>query len=227
MVKIAPSVLSADFSQLKNQISLVEKAGADWIHLDVMDGHFVPNITFGTLIIEGIRNLTDLPLDAHLMIEHADRYLKDFVSAGVNNLTVHYEACPHLWNVIEKIHSMGIQAGVTLNPATPITLLEPVLNMVDLILVMTVEPGYGGQKFIPQMIKKINWLYQYKLDNNLNFHIQVDGGIDPVTTPIVVEAGANVLVAGNAIFKAKDIESAVNTLRDAADKAEMIRMKGR
>ncbi|HPG38024.1 MAG TPA: ribulose-phosphate 3-epimerase [bacterium] len=227
MVKIAPSVLSADFSQLKNQINLVEKAGADWIHLDVMDGHYVPNITFGPLIIEGIRNLTQLPLDAHLMIENADRYIKDFVSAGVNNLTVHYEACPHLWNVIEKIHELGIQAGVTLNPATPVTLLEPVLNMVDLVLVMTVEPGFGGQKFIPEMVKKINWLYQYKLNNNLNYHIEVDGGIDAETTPLVVEAGANVLVAGNAIFNTKDIETAVYTLRDVANKAIAIRNKGK
>ncbi len=217
MVKIAPSILNADFSQLSSQVGQIVEAGADWIHLDIMDGHFVPNITFGPFIVEGIRKLTDHPLDVHLMIENADFYIDDFKNAGADIITVHYEACPHLWRTIDKIHSLGIKAGVTLNPATPVTLLEPVLPKVDMVLVMTVEPGYGGQKFIPAMTKKIEYLHQYKMDHGLSFDIEVDGGIDASTAPVVVKAGATVLVVGTYIFKNENIKNALITVRSAAD----------
>jgi len=217
MVKIAPSILNADFSQLSDQVTKIVEAGADWIHLDIMDGHFVPNITFGPFIVEGIRKLTDRPLDVHLMIENADFYIDDFKNAGADNITVHYEACPHLWRTIDKIHSLGIRAGVTLNPATPVTLLEPVLPNVDMVLVMTVEPGYGGQEFIPAMTQKIEYLHQYKLNHGLSFDIEVDGGIDTSTAPIVVKAGANVLVVGTFIFKNIDIRKALITIRSSVN----------
>jgi len=217
MVKIAPSILNADFSQLSDQVTKIVEAGADWIHLDIMDGHFVPNITFGPFIVEGIRKLTDRPLDVHLMIENADFYIDDFKNAGADNITVHYEACPHLWRTIDKIHSLGIRAGVTLNPATPVTLLEPVLPNVDMVLVMTVEPGYGGQEFIPAMTQKIKYLHQYKVNHGLSFDIEVDGGIDTSTAPIVVKAGANVLVVGTFIFKNIDIRKALITIRSSAN----------
>ncbi len=217
MVKIAPSILNADFSQLSAQVGQVIEAGADWIHLDIMDGHFVPNITFGPFMVEGIRKLTDRPLDVHLMIENADFYIDDFKNAGADNITVHYEACTHLWRTIEKIHSLGIKAGVTLNPATPVTLLEPVLPLIDMALVMTVEPGYGGQKFIPAMTQKIEYLHQYKLTHGLVFDIEVDGGIDTSTAPVVVKAGATVLVVGTFIFRNENIKKALNTIRSSVN----------
>jgi len=216
MVKLAPSILSADFSRLSEQIKLVEKAGADWIHLDVMDGAFVPNITFGPLIISGVRKITDLVLDAHLMIENADFYLQDFKDAGVDQITVHVEACPHLWATIDKIHQLGLKAGVTLNPATPVSLIEPVLNKVELVLVMTVEPGFGGQSFIPEMLDKISALYEYKSTHHLSYHIQVDGGIDEKTAPLVVRAGADVLVSGSSIFGTNDVWTAAQNIKKVA-----------
>ncbi len=216
MVKLAPSILSADFSRLSEQIKLVEKAGADWIHLDVMDGAFVPNITFGPLIISGVRKITDLVLDAHLMIENADYYLQAFKDAGVDQITVHVEACPHLWATIDKIHHLGLKAGVTLNPATPVSLIEPVLNKVELVLVMTVEPGFGGQSFIPEMLDKISALYEYKSTHHLSYHIQVDGGIDEKTAPLVVRAGADVLVSGSSIFGTNDVWTAAQNIKKVA-----------
>ncbi|MBN1481055.1 ribulose-phosphate 3-epimerase [candidate division KSB1 bacterium] len=216
MVKMAPSVLSADFSRLGEQIMSVENAGADWIHLDIMDGHFVPNITFGPLIIAGIRKLTTLPLDAHLMIENADDYLESFSDAGVDQITVHVEACPHLWATIDKIHSLGRKAGVTLNPATPVSLLEPVLHKVELVLVMTVEPGFGGQQFIPEMLDKIVFLHDFKRQHALDYEIQVDGGINETTAPSVVKAGATVLVAGSSIFDAAHIADAFQRIKNSA-----------
>ena len=215
MATIAPSVLSADFSCMADQIKQVEQGGGDWIHLDIMDGHFVPNITFGPFIIKSLRKLTNLTFDAHLMISNADDFITAFSDAGVNRLTVHYEACPHLWRTLDHIHEHGMKAGVTLNPATPVSLLEPVLHMVDLVLVMTVEPGFGGQKFIPEMLKKIEYLYRYKVTNKLSYHIEVDGGIDKHTAPLVVSAGADVLVAGNAIFNQGDIAAAIHEIRQS------------
>lgn len=216
MIKIAPSILSADFSVLGEQIRRVEAAGADWIHLDIMDGHFVPNITIGPLVIAGVRKVTHLPLDAHLMIEDADRHLESFQRAGVDQVTVHVEACPHLWATIDKIHALGLKAGVTLNPATPVSLIEPVLHKVELALVMTVEPGVGGQKFIHETLAKITALHEFKIAHGLTFEIQVDGGIDQTTAPLVVRAGATCLVAGNAIFPEPDIEQAFLNLKNAA-----------
>jgi len=217
MVKIAPSVLSADFSNLAEQVGLAEKGGADYIHLDIMDGHFVPNITFGPMVVKSIRKITDITLDVHLMIENADRYLKAFREAGADILTVHYEACTHLWRTIDTIHGLGAKAGVTLNPATAIDLLDPVLGKIEMVLVMTVEPGFGGQKFIPEMIDKVTFLSRVKKEKGLDFDIEVDGGIDVETAPQVVKAGANVLVAGSSIFGKKDIASAIKNLKKAAD----------
>ncbi|NOY61450.1 MAG: ribulose-phosphate 3-epimerase [Calditrichaeota bacterium] len=217
MVKIAPSVLSADFSNLTEQVGLAEKGGADYIHLDIMDGHFVPNITFGPIVVKSIRKITDLTLDVHLMIENADHYLKAFREAGADILTVHYEACTHLWRTIDTIHELGAKAGVTLNPATAINLLDPVLEKIEMVLVMTVEPGFGGQKFTPEMIEKVTYLSHVKNEKGLDFDIEVDGGIDVETAPQVVQAGANVLVAGSSIFGKKDIGSAIKDLRKAAD----------
>lgn len=222
MVKIAPSVLSADFSKLAEQIKIVEEAGADWIHLDLMDGQYVPQITFGPLIIKGIRKLTTLTLDAHLMIEDADAQLEPLKDAGVDQITVHVEACPHLWKTIDHIHSLGLKAGITLNPATPISLIEPILHKIELVLVMTVEPGFGGQTFIPEMIDKVAALHNWKKNRNLNFEIQVDGGIDETTTPQVVKAGATVLVSGSSIFGEPDIADAFQRIKKAADDAFLL-----
>ena len=219
MVKLAPSILSADFSKLSEQIKTVEAAGADWIHLDVMDGHYVPNIMFGPLIIAGVRKVTDLTLDAHLMIENADNYLELFKNAGVDQITVHVEACPHLWATIDKIHALGLKAGVTLNPATPVSLIESVLHKVELVLVMTVEPGFGGQVFISEMLDKIKTLCDFKTLHKLNYHIQVDGGIDETTAPLVARAGADVLVSGSSIFGAPDIKVAISRIKEAANRA--------
>ena len=221
MVKIAPSVLSVDFSKLSEQVKMAVDGGADWIHLDVMDGHFVPNITFGPFIIEGIRKLTDLPLDVHLMIENADRYLADFKNAGADYITVHCEACPHLWSTIDTIHELGVNAGVTLNPATPIQLLDPVLERVDLVLVMSVEPGFGGQKFIKQSVEKISYLSDVKQAKGYNYEIEVDGGIDPNTAKLVSKAGATVLVAGSSVFKSANIPAAIDNLRQSAQLAKL------
>jgi len=219
MVIMAPSILSADFSKLSEQIRIVEHAGADWIHLDVMDGHYVPNITFGPLVISGVRKLTSLPLDAHLMIENADKYLADFADAGVDQITVHVEACPHLWATLDKIKELGLKSGVTSNPATPVQCLEPVLSRVDLVLVMTVEPGFGGQTFISQTLEKVAYLRELKRRHGYTYHIQVDGGIDEHTAPRVVGKGANVLVSGSSIFGADDITEAFNRIKEAGESA--------
>ena len=215
-IKIAPSILSANFSNLEKQISLIEKGGVDWIHLDVMDGNFVPNISFGPLIVQSIRPITKLPLDTHLMIRNPDQFLDLFKAAGADHLTVHVETCPHLHRTVERIHTLGLKAGVTLNPATPVSTLREILPYVDLVLVMTVNPGFGGQKFIRSMLRKVREVAELISAIKPQVLLEVDGGVDEDTAPELVEAGANVLVAGNAIFSKKNIPQAVRSLRKAA-----------
>ncbi|MBL8045478.1 MAG: ribulose-phosphate 3-epimerase [Anaerolineales bacterium] len=200
-MKLAPSILSADFGRLAEQIAQCEASGADWIHVDVMDGHFVPNVTIGPLVVEAARRATQLPLDVHLMIEQPERYLADFAKAGANRLTVHVEACPHLHRTLQQIKELGVNAGVALNPATPASAVSEVLIEVDLVLVMTVNPGFGGQKFIHSTFPKITYLRQQLAAQNPSAVIEVDGGIDANTLPLAAQAGATVFVAGNAVFK--------------------------
>ena len=215
MVKIVPSVLSADFSKLGDEIKAVEDAGADWIHIDVMDGHFVPNITIGPPVIESIRKVTDLPLDVHLMIENSDRYIKSFVDAGADILSVQVEACPHLNRTVQLIKELEVKAGVVLNPATPLSSLEEVLHELDMVLLMTVNPGFGGQTFIPSMLGKISNLNDIMNSYEDKIELQVDGGINPENAGDIKESGASVLVAGSAIFKSKDYKKAIKNLREA------------
>lgn len=217
MVTIAPSVLSADFANLASQIQLAEKGGADWIHVDVMDGRFVPNISIGPPVVRSIRKATKLPLDTHLMVADADLYLEAFKEAGSNRLTVHVEACKHLHRTVERIKELGMSAGVTLNPATPADSLSEILSYVDLVLVMTVNPGFGGQKFIQPMLNKIREIHEMAASLNPKIYIEVDGGVDETNVASIVKAGANALVAGNAIFSKKDIAQAVRDLRKAAE----------
>ncbi|OEF98540.1 ribulose-phosphate 3-epimerase [Desulfuribacillus alkaliarsenatis] len=212
-IKIAPSILSADFAKLGDEIKLVEKAGVDMIHIDVMDGHFVPNITIGPLVVKAIKPITSLPLDVHLMIENADLYIADFCKAGADIITVHAEACTHLHRTIQLIKSHGVKAAVSLNPATPLNVLEYVLPDVDMVLIMSVNPGFGGQSFIPSAITKIKQLKQMIDEQNLNIDIQVDGGVNDKTAKEVINAGANVLVAGSYLFGHEDIDNRVRLLR--------------
>jgi ribulose-phosphate 3-epimerase len=215
MVYVAPSILSANFAKLGEEIKEAEIGGADWIHVDVMDGHFVPNITIGPLVVEAIRPVTKLPLDVHLMIEQPDRYIPDFVKAGADLISVHVEACTHLHRTLHLIKQSGVKAGVVLNPATPISLIEHVLDeQLDLVLIMTVNPGFGGQAFIPGMLNKIRTLREQANAKGLTgLHIEVDGGINEVTARQVAEAGANVLVAGNAVFGQSDRAEAISRIR--------------
>ena len=214
MIKIAPSILSADFAKLGEEIQEVERGGADYIHVDVMDGHFVPNITLGPLIVESIRPITELPLDVHLMIENPDLYIADFAKAGANIISVHVEACPHLHRTIQAIKQLGVKAGVVVNPATPVSTIEHVLEDVDLVLLMTVNPGFGGQSFIHSVVQKIRQVSQPIRETNLSVEIEVDGGVNPETARICVEAGANVLVAGSAIFNQRDRKQAIQQIRN-------------
>jgi len=215
MTKIAPSILSADFSRLGDEIKAVEDAGADWIHVDVMDGHFVPNITIGPPVVESIRKVTDLPLDVHLMIENADGYIKSFSEAGADILTVHAEACPHLNRTLQLIREHKIKAGVVLNPATPLSSLEEVLHELDMVLLMTVNPGFGGQSFIPSMLDKISNLSDIMSNYEDEIELQVDGGVKPDNAGDIKESGASILVAGSAIFNSNDYAEAIDTLRNA------------
>jgi ribulose-phosphate 3-epimerase len=213
MVKIAPSILSADFSKLGEEIKDVEKGGADYIHVDVMDGHFVPNITIGPLIVEAIRPITKLPLDVHLMIEHPDEYIEAFANAGADYITVHVEACKHLHRTIHHIKSFGVKAGVVLNPATPVQMIDHIIDDIDMVLLMTVNPGFGGQKFIEQVLPKIRQVKDLVDQKGLSVEIEVDGGVNEETARKCVEAGANVLVAGSAIYNEKDRKKAIEKIR--------------
>ena len=218
MVKIAPSILSADFARLGEQVRDAEAAGADWIHVDVMDGNFVPNITIGPLVVRAMRPVTRLPLDLHLMIEGPERYLADFVRAGADRLTVHVETCPHLHRTIQQIKELGVPAGVTLNPATPLSHLEEVLPEVDLVLVMSVNPGFGGQSYIPSSTTRLARLRAMLDDIGSQAELQVDGGVNPSTIATVVEAGATVLVVGSAVFNDRaPVGDNIRQLRELAD----------
>lgn len=201
-VQIFPSILSADFRCLGQQIAEVEQAGADRIHVDVMDGRFVPNITIGPLVVEAARKSTSLPLDVHLMIVEPERYLADFASAGADIILVHQEACPHLHRTVEQIKQLDKQAGVVLNPSTPITSLEEVIDILDQVLIMSVNPGFGGQRFIGSSTQKVRRLQRLLQERGAQAAIEIDGGIDPTTAPAVVAAGASLLVAGSAVFGA-------------------------
>ncbi|WP_129727054.1 ribulose-phosphate 3-epimerase [Ectobacillus funiculus] len=213
MIKIAPSILSADFARLGEEIKDVEKGGADYIHVDVMDGHFVPNITIGPLIVEAIRPITSLTLDVHLMIEQPDRYIPEFAKAGADIITVHVEACPHLHRTIQLIRSFGIKAGVVLNPHTPVSTIQHVLEDIDMVLLMTVNPGFGGQSFIHAVLPKIQEVSRMVRERGLQVDIEVDGGVNAETARLCVEAGANVLVAGSAIYNEKDRAQAIRVIR--------------
>ncbi|MCM3143206.1 ribulose-phosphate 3-epimerase [Brevibacillus sp. MER 51] len=214
MVKIAPSILSADFARLGEEILDVEKGGADWIHVDVMDGHFVPNITIGPLIVEAIRPVTKLPLDVHLMIEEPDRYIPQFAKSGADWITVHQEACRHLHRTLYLIKEQGVKAGVVLNPATPISAIEPVLADLDMVLLMTVNPGFGGQKFIHSVVPKVAQLRQMLNERGLgHVEIEIDGGVNAQTARLCEEAGATVLVAGSAVFNQENRGQAIAAIR--------------
>jgi ribulose-phosphate 3-epimerase len=204
MIKIAPSILSADFARLGEEVKAAEDAGAHMIHIDVMDGHFVPNITIGSAVVESIKKVTGLPLDVHLMIEEPDRYLRDFAEAGADILTVHCEACRHLHRTIQMTKESGIKAGVSLNPATPLWNLENILHDVDMVLLMSVNPGFGGQDFIPGTLEKIRLLKKMTAEAGLSVPIEVDGGIKPANAKMVADAGADILVMGSAFFNSEN-----------------------
>ena len=216
MIKLAPSILSADFARLGEQIDEVARAGADYIHVDVMDGHFVPNITIGAPVVASIRRVTSLPLDVHLMIEHPERYISEFINAGADIITVHVEASPHLLSTIQAIKEQGVKAGVSLNPPTPLSAVDEFLHHVDLVLIMSVNPGFGGQSFIPETLPRIANMRKILDDRRPGVELEVDGGINADNAPDIVEAGADVLVAGNSIFRAEEgISQALQRLREA------------
>ena len=214
MKKIAPSILSADFSRLSDEVRAVEKAGADVIHVDVMDGHFVPNITIGPLVVQGLRKLTSLPLDVHLMIENPERYIEAFAQAGGDWITIHAEACPHLKRTIEKIRRLNVRPGVVLKPATSLKILHSVLDNLDLVLIMSVNPGFGGQSFIPSTLKKIERLRKMVDQHRDPVEIEVDGGVKIENIREVSAAGGDIFVVGTGIFKTEDYEETIKRLRE-------------
>jgi len=216
MIKISPSILSADFSRLGEDVQAVDRAGADYIHIDVMDGHFVPNITIGPLVVEALRKVTAKPLDVHLMIENPDLYISDFAKAGADIITVHQEAVPHLHRTLQLIKSLGKKAGVSLNPATPVETLDIILDELDLVLIMSVNPGFGGQSFIPSALDKIRALRQRITERGLSTELEVDGGVKIDNIREVVAAGADVLVAGSAVFNTEDYAATITALRENA-----------
>ncbi len=218
-IRIAPSILSADFGRLAEEVRAVEAAGADWIHVDVMDGRFVPNITIGPLVVEAVRRCTRLPVDTHLMIVEPERYVEAFAKAGSDIVTVHAEVSPHLHRTIQAIRATGARAGVVLNPSTPLDCLEYVLSDVSLVLLMSVNPGFGGQSYVPAVTEKIRRLRRMADERGLELDIEVDGGIKPSTVGGAAEAGANVFVAGTAVFGAPDYRAAIAGIREAAEKA--------
>jgi ribulose-phosphate 3-epimerase len=218
-LQIAPSLLSADFARLADAVAAAERGGADMIHFDVMDGHFVPNITIGPPVLKSVARATKLPIDVHLMIEHPDRYVEAFVEAGAASISVHVEAVVHLHRLVHLIKSLGAKAGVALNPATPVTALEQIAGDVDFVLVMTVNPGFGGQTFIPRSESKVRAVRELLRREGSTAPIEVDGGIDARTAPRIVAAGADILVAGNAVFGSPDPERAIRDLRAAAGSA--------
>jgi len=216
MIGIVPSILSADFTRLGEQVREAEAGGGQRIQVDVMDGHFVPNITMGPMVVEAVRRCTRLPLEAHLMITNPERYIEDFARAGADVIIVHQEVCPHLHRVIQQIRIAGKMAAVALNPSTPVFLLENILSLIDMVLIMTVNPGFGGQEFIPETLPKIARLRQMITERGLHCDIEVDGGIHEATAPLVVKAGANLLVAGSAVYNQQEsVAQAIARLKNA------------
>lgn len=217
MALIAPSILSADLSQLAQQIRLVEMGGADWIHCDIMDGHFVPNITFGPVLVKAVRKVTKLPVDVHLMIENPDKYLEEFKNSGADHLLVHQENVIHLNRTINKIKDLGMKAGVVINPATPVNTLRDIAEYIDILLIMSVNPGFGGQSLIPNSIRKIKEAVALRKEFNADFKIEIDGGIDSDTIVTAYKAGVDVFVSGSSIFKSDNITAATTELKNLVE----------